>query len=199
MIDAISDKDVRALVAVEAPHCVSLYMPTHAAGPGVAEDPIRLKNLIAEAKSELDALGMRSSDVADLLGPVETLVDDAQFWVHSTDGLALLVTSDGVQQFRLAGPVEEAVAVSDRLWAAPLIPFVSAPATFYVLALSGNQVRPLRGAQYHVAELDLGAIPASKDDALRFDDRESQLHSHGADRVGSGDCVGHVPRPRCGQ
>lgn len=186
MIDALSDEDLRALLAVDSPNCISLYLPTHASGPGVAEDPIRLKNLMATAKHELEAGGMRTSDAAELLGPAEAMVDDPQFWAHSAEGLAIFVTSDGAQRFRLAGPVEEAVVVADRYWIAPLIPFVATGGTFYVLALSDNQVRLLQGQRYEVTELDLGVIPASRDDALRFDDRESQLHSHGANRVGSG-------------
>ncbi len=186
VIDVIVNDDMRALVAVEAPHCVSLYLPTHPSGPGVAGDPIRLKNLIAAAKNELEAIGMRTSEATDLLGPVESMIDDKWFWEHSTEGLAIFVTSDGVRRFRLAGSVEEAVVVADRLWIAPLIPFVSTGRAFYVLALSENRVRLLRGSRYEVTELDRGAIPASKDEALRFDDRESQLHSHGASRVGSG-------------
>lgn len=187
VIDVITDQDLRALVAIEAPHCVSLYLPTPSSGSVVAEGPIRLKNLVAAARNELETRGMRKSDAEDLLGPVESMVDDTRFWARSTQGLAIFATPQDVRRFRLGGPVQEAVAVADRYWIAPLIPFVTSGAVFYVLALSDNQVRLLRGHQYEATELDPGTIPASKDDALGFDDREAQLHSHGADRVGPGD------------
>jgi len=186
MVDVVSQDDLRTLAAVGSPHCVSCYLPTHRSGPEVAQDPIRLKNLLTAAARELEAGGMRPGDVADLLGEARAMVDDAEFWAQSTDGLAVFVTADDLQWFRLPGPVAEAFAVSDRLWVAPLIPFVTADAAFFVLALSDNQVRLLRAQQHEVTELELGAIPVSKEDALPFDDRESQLHSHGADRVGSG-------------
>jgi hypothetical protein len=60
---------------------------------------------------------------------------------------------------------------------------------FYVLALSQSEIRLLRGGRYDVSELALGDIPPSLASALRFDDRESQLHSHGAKRVGIGRVV----------
>ena len=37
-----------------------------------------------------------------------------------------------------------------------------------------------------LVEIGLGDIPRSMGEALRFDDRERQVHSHGADRVGRG-------------
>ena len=186
MFDVLSDAELRALIAVTSPHCVSLYLPTHEAGSRAAQDPIRLKNLVARAKQELEDLGAGASDIAALLGPVESIVDDAGFWAHSTPGLAVFVSEEGVQRFRLAGPVAEAVVVSDRFWIAPLVPFVASGGSFHVLALSENQVRFLRGSRYEVTELGLGDIPASLADALPFDDREAQLHSHGSDRVGAG-------------
>ncbi len=186
MLDIVSEEDLRELMAVDSPFCVSFYLPTHASGREAAQDPIRLKNLIAEAKSECERLGVRSSDVADLLVSVEALVDDAEFWAHTEAGLGIFVSAQGLRRFRLPGPVEDAMWVGDRLWIAPLLPFVAPDAAFFVLALSANAIRLLRCGQHVVAELDLGEIPASLAEAVRFDDRESQLHSHGADSVGSG-------------
>ena len=93
MFDLITEQDLRPLLAEESAHCVSFYMPTHSSGPGVEGDPIRLKNLIAAARDELDQLGMRSSEAADLLRPVESMVDDAPFWMYSGGGLAVFATS----------------------------------------------------------------------------------------------------------
>ena len=37
--------------------CVSIFLPTHRAGPEIRQDPIRLKNLLKQAESRLIALG----------------------------------------------------------------------------------------------------------------------------------------------
>lgn len=192
MLDIVDDSVLQELVAVEMSPCVSMFLPTHSAGAGGGEDPIRLKNLIAEASDELRQRNLRSPEVAELLGPATALVEDPQFWVHSEAGLALFVNAEGLSRFRLAGPVATGVLVAERFWIAPLLPFVSAKRSFYVLALSENQVRLLRSNRHDAAmvdavEVELGPIPSSLAEALRFDDRESQLHSHGADRVGSGE------------
>ena len=186
MFDLVSKEDLTALLEVAAPYCVSFYVPTHSKGSGVATDPIRLKNLITTAKDELEQLGVRTPDVAGLLSPVESLLDDPAFWARSAQGLAVFATADGVRQFRLPGPVREAVMVSDRLWIAPLMPFLDTGDVFFILTLSEKQVQLMRGSRYEVTELGLGEIPASSAEVLRFDDREAQLQSHGADRVGAG-------------
>ncbi len=187
VLDIVPRGDLQELMAVESLSCVSFYLSTHASGPAVAEGPLRLKNMTAEATRELERLGLRSSEAAELLGPVEALIDDTEFWTHAEAGLAAFVDSDGLRRFRLPSPVEDAaVWVSDRFWIAPLLASVEPLAGFFVLALSENEVRLLRCGRYRVAELGLGEIPASSAEALRFDDRESQLQSHGADRVGSG-------------
>ena len=187
MPDLISDADLRALAAIESPHCVSLYLPTHPAGPAVAEDPIHFKNLVTTARRELEQRGLRSTDIAELLAPVEAIGGDTAFWAHSDEGLAVFVGAGRLWRFRLPEAVEDATVVADRLWIAPLLPFVDRGDRFHVLALSENHVRLLRGTRFRVTDLDLGAIPASSSEALAFDDRESQLHSHGASRVGAGE------------
>jgi hypothetical protein len=129
---------------------------------------------------------MRRTDIEGLLNPVAEIVNDAEFWSHTDAGLAIFLSSDDLRWFRLPASVDEALLVSDRFWLAPLVPFATAAEGFYVLALSENDVRLLRANRYRITQLELGEIPASMADALEFDDRESQLHSHGADRVGSG-------------
>ncbi len=186
VLDIISHGDIQELMAVESPSCVSFFLPTHASGPAVAEGSLRLKNLTTEATLELERLGLRSSEAAELLGPVEALIDDTGFWAHAESGLAVFVDSDGLRRFRLPSPVEDAVWVSERFWIAPLLASVEPLAGFFVLALSENEVRLFRCGRFRVDELSLGEIPASSAEALRFDDRESQLQSHGGDRVGSG-------------
>lgn len=49
---------------------------------------------------------------------------------------------------------------------------------FYVLTLSQQQVRLLRATQYTVERMDLGDVPGSLQEALRWDDPERELQWH---------------------
>ena len=186
MIDIVSNVEVGELAARQGAHCVSIYLPTHRAGNETDQDRIRLKNLVSRATEELVALGVRRSEAEELMAPVTALRDDADFLAHLEDGLAVFVVDDGVRTFRVPETFEELVVVTDRFHLKPMLPSVTSGDVFYVLALSQNQVRLLRGSRYRVSELELTDIPESLAEALWYLDREKQLHLHGADRVGRG-------------
>ena len=186
MIDIIAEGELRHLAETADERCVSVYVPTHRAGREQAADRIRYKNALASARNELVALGLRSPAADALLAPAVELADDERFWSHLERGMAVFTSPSTVRAFRLSDAVAELVVVSDRFHIKPLVPLVAAGEVFYVLVLSQSEVRLLRGSRYEVSELALGDIPSSLATALRFDDRESQLHSHGAKRIGIG-------------
>ncbi len=186
MIDIVAEGELRHLAETADEHCVSVYVPTHRAGREQAEDRIRYKNALTDARTELVDLGLRGPKADALLAPAVALADDDRFWAHVERSVALFASPAIVRALRLAESVDELVVVSDRFHIKPLVPLVATGEVFYVLVLSQSEVRLLRGSRYEVSELALGDIPSSLATALRFDDRESQLHSHGAKRIGIG-------------
>lgn len=189
MIDVISNKELGRLVETSAQECVSIYLPTHAAGSDTAQDPIRLKNLLSRAAHELRSLGMRAPEAEELLAPAAALIKEPTFWAHLEDGLAVFLTRDGIWTYRLAESVQELVVVADRLHLKPLLASVASGDVFYILALSQGAVRMLRGSKFRVSEIALGDIPRNLAAALWFDDPERRLQSHSSGRTGRGDVV----------
>lgn len=185
MIDVITTGELRRLAETETANCVSIYLPTHRAGREKEQDQIRLRNAVASATRELVALGMRPPEADELLASV-SVVEEGEFWAHLEQGLAVFTNASGTQAYRLIEPVDELVVVADRFHIKPLLPLVATGELFYVLALSQNEVRLLRGSRYRVSEMALGDIPPSLAAALWYEDREAQLHSHGAKRTGTG-------------
>ncbi|NND73785.1 MAG: hypothetical protein HKN44_02160 [Ilumatobacter sp.] len=185
MFDVVRAPDLRMLAEVHEPHCLSVYLPTHTVGETI-QDAVRLKNLLARAARELGTAGLSAVEVEALLAPATVLLADENFWAHQGRGLALFIAGGDIRTYRLPDPVAELVVVADRLHVKPLLPSVTSGEFFYVLALSQNRVRLLRGSRYAVNELALDEIPDSLAHALRFDDREPQLQSHAATRTGTG-------------
>jgi hypothetical protein len=186
MIDVVSREVLRELVQTQRQRCVSMYLLTHRAGPEAAQDPIRLKNLLAKARAELVCSGLRGPEADELLAPASGLRGSGQFWAELSDGLALFLTDGGMRTFRLPNSVEELVVVAERFHLKPLLAVVATGEVFYVLALSQGKVRLLQGGRFGISELELGDVPQSLAEALWFDDRERQLQHHGAGRVGRG-------------
>ena len=186
MIDAVTVRDVQLLAESVGPHRVSLFLPTHRSGREQAQDPIRLRNLVTEAGAELVATGLRSPDAERLLAPISDLVADQPFWAHQEQGLALYVADGFLATYRLPVPVDELVVTADRFHLKPLIPMLARGRAFHVLSLSQRNVRLLRGDPSGIAEIDMGQVAHDLAHVVRWDDREPQLQSHGAGRVGRG-------------
>lgn len=186
MIDLLTHSELRSIATEHHEHCVSMYLPTHRAGLEVQQDPIRLKNLIASARDELIDLGLRREEADSFLAPAKALQADSDFWAHGERGLAVLVGPDGARILRLADAGDELVVVSDRFHVKPLVRSLAAGESFWILAISQNHVRLLRGDPNGASELALEEIPESLAEALWFEDRERQLQSHSASRVGAG-------------
>jgi hypothetical protein len=187
LMDIVDVAAVESLVGASESPAISIYLPTHRFGPDNQQDPIRLKNLVGEAESRLSGEGMRSPEVADLLAPATDLLDDIEFWQHQEDGLALFLSPERFDRFRVPQSFDETVVVSDSFFVSPLLPGMSRGERFYVLALSENEVRLLWGSRFRVGEVELGPdVPTSIAEALWFEDPERQLQFHQAGRSGQG-------------
>ena len=174
-MDIVTVDTFDRLINEQLPSAVSIYLPTHRSGPGIQQDPIRLRNLLQDAREQLLACGMRGSEADALLEPIAGLIDDAEFWQHQEDGLALFAAPGQFELFRLPVRFPEFVQVADRFHLKPLLPVLSRGERFYVLALSQQQVRLLWGTRYRVGNVDLSGIPESMAEALWFEDRERQV------------------------
>jgi hypothetical protein len=186
-VEHLTKDDLERLTEERAGPCVSIFMPTHRAGTETRQDPIRLKNLLSRAREQLVDGGLRSTEADGLLEPARELLEDEEFWRHQADGLALFLSPDSFQRYRLPLPFDELVVViADRYHVKPLLPLLAEDGEFYVLALSQNDVRFLRATRHGVEEADLGDAPRSLAEALKFDDPEKQLQFHTGTGGGAG-------------
>lgn len=164
---------------------VSIYLPTHVAGPEIQQDPIRLKNLLREAEDKLLKMGRSDQEIKPILKPAFSMLDDNLFWRYQSKGLALFLTSDTLNYYRLPLNFESLVSVSDRFHLKPLLPLFFDNRYFYILALSQNKVRFFQSTRYQISEIPLDNIPSSLAEALQYDQPEKQLQYHSGDNSGS--------------
>lgn len=195
-MDILNPAALKSLIAQQGKWCVSLYMPTHRLGREQQQDPIRLKNLLAQAETNLLANGLRRPEVQKLMHPAEELLWDRDFWQHQSDGLAIFLTNEFHQVYRLPFEFEEQLNTGTSFYIKPLLPCLGRGIKFYVLALSLSNVRLFEGNADTVSEIPL-EFPTSMDEALRQDDGErsfnmlSSSHRSGEGRVGAGSFHGH--------
>lgn len=168
------------LIDVAAEPCVSIYLPTHRAGLDYRQDPILLKNLLREAEDQLERSGMGHDQAGALLHPARELLEDAVFWKHQADGLALFLTRAGMRAYRLPESFRPLAVVNRRFHVKPLLPLLSGDGRFWLLALSQNQVRLWEGSRHGLREIELRSIPSSLQGALGYDYEQKSLQFRGA-------------------
>ena len=186
-MDLLSKRKLEELTGKPKGPCASIFLPTHQTGVDTRQDPIRLKNLLGEAREKLVARGLRTTEADAILEPAQGLPEDELFWRHQADGLALFLSPNEFHSYRLPLSFEELIVITDRYHLKPLLPLLAGDGRFYVLALSQNEVRLLGASRYGVDEVELGDdVPESLADALKFDDPERQLQFHTGSSGGGG-------------
>lgn len=181
--------DVSRLASLDSP-VISIYMNTHAFGRSSAQDGVRFGDLVDELARTLGKNG--NGNTKQLLAPLRTLSRDNGFWQHQYGSIALFGNDQGWECFVLRNEGVETVAVNDTALLLPLMPHVIEVPPFLVLALSKNRVRLLECDEEVAIEVDRGNIPASFDDALRYEDPQAQLqfHSPGGVSIAHGHGIG---------
>lgn len=196
MMDRLTPEQLTQLMSVRRDPCISVYFPTHRAGPEVQQDHIRCKNLYALALEKLRDFGMRPADAEKLLHPMQELIDNEIFWANQSQGLALLISAEGFHRFRVPLQVPEQVILGQRYHLAPLLPLLQNDGLYYVLAVSQNDLRLYEGTRWTIDELVADQLPEDLMDALNVDEWKSSLQwkgytERGVGAIGSGEAMYH--------
>ena len=178
-METVTIEELRELAQHSQDPSISIFMQTYRAGRETQQGPVRLRNLLREAENQLQQRGMRPPDMAAILQPAQELAEDALFWQHQQDGLALYLAAGDFHTYRLPYAVDEQLVIDSTYYFKPVLPFFTNNGRYYILAISQDQVRLFEGTRYSVQQMDLPqGTPGSLEEALQFDDQEKQLQFH---------------------
>lgn len=180
-MDLFNRSNLRRLAELQDEVCISLYMPTYRDESNWSQNTTRLKNLLGEARDQLRDQGYREDDIDQILGDARQLLDRPSFWRSNIgDGLAVFITSESTELFRLPLSFEEIAIVEDRFHLKPLFPIIAANNRFYLIALSQNDVRFFQGTHQAMSEIESATIPSEIVEAIQESERsekQSQLQN----------------------
>ncbi|WP_234568136.1 baeRF7 domain-containing protein [Rhodohalobacter sp. 614A] len=174
----VSERTIRDLINQKGETLVTITLPTHEKGEESKQDPIRFKNLISEAEKKLEERVKKNGFAEKFLKPAKELLDTPMFWSHQKNGLAVYITEDSFNYYKLPYEVNEQVLVNDHFLITPLLPMTSMDGTFSVLAASRKNVRLLRCSRNSVHDITPQDIETSVSDYLEVDpQKQLQFHS----------------------
>ncbi|MET9732036.1 chemotaxis protein [Streptomyces sp. NPDC006458] len=138
---------------------VSVLTPTHRREPENAQDPVRLRNVVAEAKRQLEAdpavTRERRNDVVTHLDRALAEVDLA----HTEEGLVIFAAPGEHQVWSLAREVPERVVLSDTFLTRNLVSAQAAEQPFWALSVAADRVTLWNGGADRVVEERSGGFP----------------------------------------
>ncbi len=174
----VSEKTIRELINQNGEHFISITLPTHVKGEETKQDPIRFKNLLSDAEEKLKKRVENSADAEKMLKEAKELLDKPMFWSHQKNGLAVYITENSFNVYKLPYEVNEQVYVNDHFLITPLLPMTSMDGSFCVLAASRKNVRLLRCTRNVVHDITPPEIETSVSDYLEVDpQKQLQFHS----------------------
>ncbi|WP_327749364.1 chemotaxis protein [Streptomyces europaeiscabiei] len=142
---------------------VSVLTPTHRREPENAQDPVRLRNVVAEAKKRLErdpaVTRERRNDVVRQLDQALAEVD----LTHAEDGLVIFAAPGEHRVWSLARPVPERVVLSDTFLTRNLVAAQAAERPFWVLSVSSDRVTLWNGAGDRVTEAHTCGFPLTRE------------------------------------
>ncbi|MFF8475564.1 chemotaxis protein [Streptomyces sp. NPDC015414] len=138
---------------------VSVLTPTHRREPENGQDPVRLRNVVAEAKKRLESdpsvTRERRAEVVTQLDRALAEVDLA----HAEDGLVIFAAPGEHQVWSLSRTVPERVVLSDTFLTRNLVSAQVAERPFWVLSVSADRVTLWSGGEDRVTEDRTGGFP----------------------------------------
>ncbi|TDC64770.1 hypothetical protein E1200_19595 [Actinomadura sp. GC306] len=139
---------------------VSVLMPTHRALPENRQDPIRLRNLLAEVRRRLRDDIRVTADAAD---QVMRALDRAAGEIdlrHASEGLVLFAAPDGEHHaFTIGQPVDERVVVDTGFATRDLVADYTRTPRYWLLSLSDHRNRLWDGHDGHLSEHTRNGFP----------------------------------------
>jgi hypothetical protein len=154
---------------------LSIHMPTFESGQRAEQNPIRFKNLVNQAESQLSDSGMGKGEVASYLEPVNDLLTDEPFWQQQAQGLSVLMNANSVHILRLPDRVEEIVTIGEHFQITPLIPIVEADGVYFLLAIDQEGPSIFKGSKFTFERIDELDLPESLQEMF---DQYYEFHSH---------------------
>ncbi|MEE4420875.1 chemotaxis protein [Streptomyces bugieae] len=162
-MDPMLSSDVLAELRRPRPYpAVSLVMPTHRREPENAQDPVRLRNLVAEAeKAVQNAPDVPREGRVEVLDQLRRAVAEVDL-VHAEDGLIIYAAQGEHQVWSVARDVPERVVLADTFLTRNLVAAQAAEQPYWALAVAADRVSLWNGEPERAAEHTRDGFPLTR-------------------------------------
>ena len=159
-------------------HLISIYIPTEIVD-NEQQNHLRFKNALKDAEAELQRRGTGEDEAEEYLKEAYQLVNNEEFWQHQSKGLGVFIGNGQLTTINLSTSPKMHVTVGDTFHLRPMIPALNHQYRYFVLALSGNEVRFFDANAESISPVKISdLVPASTDEARYNDEHQGTLQHH---------------------
>lgn len=178
----LSAQDIKALIARQDTHCVSIYLPTHRKGQEVnqQQDQLTFKQLLNEAENALTPFIPNLEDRVALLRPAWELKQDGTLWHKMLDTLVVFLSDRHFSYYQLPYSLPQHVEVSHDYYLLPLLAMMNADRRYFLLKLSIDEVHLFDVTPMDIREINTeSVVPASLAEVVGTDYEQKSLQYRG--------------------
>ncbi|CAM5333067.1 Chemotaxis protein OS=Streptomyces microflavus OX=1919 GN=Smic_00060 PE=4 SV=1 [Streptomyces microflavus] len=173
--DALTAGLLRELRATRPYPALSLTMPTHRTAPDNAQDPVRLRNLVAEAGHRLDADPQVSRETAAAIrAELDRAVDEVDPR-RALDSLVVLATADEHLIWQLPRTAPERVVLSDSYLTRNLVAAKAQARPYWALTVAADHATLWNGTDGSIEVRELGGFPLTAPKEAPNPQREERI------------------------
>jgi len=149
--------DIRSLQSIRSYPSVSILLPTHRTSPANQQDPIRVKNLLTQARERLLTEHGRRA-VQPVLDKLEALAAQIDYR-YALDGLALFANRELARKYYLPFTLKERVVIDETFATRDLVFALNHSPRYWVVVLSEKPTRLYEGVHDTLAEVTEFGFP----------------------------------------
>jgi len=158
--------------------CTSIYMSTKAVHKGEFKKlEIEFKNLLQEVEEKLENnWSFKQRDIDNFLKEAYALAADSTFWQEQKEGLAVFISENRFDYFKLEVDTYNKSYVSYNFNLKQLISEFQNNQKYYLLALSPNHNSLYQGSRNNIEKVELEELPLNITEFLNLDDKAAEKH-----------------------
>jgi len=149
--------DISLLQQIRSYPSLTITLPTHRTSPDNKQDPIRVRNLVAQATDRLLA-EFKRREVESLLARLERVVDEIDYR-YTLDGLAVFVNQDFGRAFPVPFTLKERVVIDETFATRDLVFALNRSPRYWTLVLGEKPTRLLEGTRDTLVEVTDRGFP----------------------------------------
>lgn len=166
--------------------CISIYLPTNAAGMEVneGEDSINLKTTLQNIESQLKEKGLEAAKITRMLQPGHDLVRSTEFRTTQSRGLAIFICDDYFKYIKMPVETEAEILIENSFYVTPLVQLITQKEYFYILTISKHKFRLFKADAFGVQPVPVD-LPEDIMDVKRLSEKDASTWRTGG-RGGTG-------------